>query len=104
MLSGAKCRAKRKGIVFDLKLEDIPEVPVICPILEIPLKVHEGVSGWHDDSPSLDRITNDKGYIKDNVRIISNRANRLRCDASLEELEKIVLDARHIGHRNQLTH
>lgn len=94
MLKGAQDRARRKQIIFDLKLEDIPSIPEVCPILKIPLKVNVGVSRWNDNSPSLDRIINSKGYVKDNIRIISNRANRLRMDASMEELEKIVLDAR----------
>lgn len=98
MHAGAKARAKRKGIIFDIKLKDIPEVPDSCPVLNIPLKVNIGIPGWDDNSPSLDRICNEKGYVKDNLRIISNRANRLKCDATLEELEKIVLDARNIGH------
>ena len=90
---GAKFRAKRDKIAFDLVLKDIPEIPSVCPILKIPMKVHEGQSGWHDDSPTLDRIFNSKGYVKNNIRIISSRANRLKADASTEELEKILEDA-----------
>jgi hypothetical protein len=97
MLSGAKCRAKKKGILFNLVREDIPDIPKLCPVLDIPLKIHFEFCGWHDDSPSLDRINNCRGYIKDNIRIISNRANRLKIDASLVELEKILEDARHLG-------
>lgn len=94
MFVQAKSRAKQKGIKFDIALEDIPDKPDLCPILGIPLKVHEGFSGWHDDSPSLDRIVNEKGYVKGNIRIISNRANRLKLDATFDELEKILEDAR----------
>lgn len=92
MLAAAKCRAKRDGLVFSLTREDI-NIPSHCPILGIPLKHNIG-SGFHNDSPSLDRIHNSKGYSKDNVRVISNRANLLKCDATLEELELIVKDAR----------
>jgi len=91
MFSGAKCRAKRKGIEFSIKLEDL-EFPEVCPILGIPLKKNLG-SGFHADSASLDRIDPKKGYTKDNIRIISNRANLLKSDATVEELEKILLDA-----------
>lgn len=94
LLVGAKYRAKRDGHGINISLEDIPDIPKQCPVLKIPLHVHEGVSGWHDDSPSLDRIDSSKGYLKNNIRIISNRANRLKADATLEELEKILEDAR----------
>lgn len=86
-----KKRAKLKGIKFDLKIEDIPEIPTQCPILGI--KIEENTVGMPlDSSPSLDRIDNKKGYFKDNVRIISNRANRIKSDATLEELRMIVRD------------
>lgn len=92
MLAGAKCRAKRDGIEFNLIKSDVV-IPTHCPILGIPIKRNIG-SGFHNDSPSLDRIHNTKGYTKDNIRVISNRANLLKCDATLEELELIVNDAR----------
>lgn len=91
MLSGAKSRAKKKGLEFSLTKDDI-EIPETCPIFGIPIKRNDG-SGFHNNSPSLDRIDNNLGYTKDNVRVISNRANLLKCDASLEELELLLKDA-----------
>jgi len=92
ILAQAKSRAKRDGLEFSLKEEDII-IPTHCPILGIPIKRNIG-SGFHKDSPSLDRIDNTKGYTKNNIRIISNRANLLKCDATLEELELLIKDAR----------
>ena len=40
------------------------------------------------NSPSIDRIDSNKGYIKGNVRIISLRANMMKNDANLQELEE----------------
>lgn len=80
MLRRLRTRAKVKGLEFSLTAEDI-FIPDICPILGISLK---------ENSPSLDRVDNSKGYIKSNVRVVSSRANTLKRDASLEELEKIV--------------
>jgi hypothetical protein len=39
-----------------------------------------------------DRKDNARGYVKDNVRVISWRANRLKSDATLEELRLLVRD------------
>ena len=81
----AKQRAKRLGREFTLKVEDI-SIPAMCPILGIPLVVHRGNSGAFADSPSLDRTDNDRGYTKDNIRVLSQRANQMKGDASVEEL------------------
>jgi hypothetical protein len=78
MLSRAKYRAKQKGLDFNITKEDIV-IPDICPLLGTPMK-----------SPSLDRIIPEKGYIKGNVWVISNRANTLKNDATLQELELLV--------------
>lgn len=85
--SAAKDRAKAKGLAFDLEVRDIV-VPTHCPVLGIPLKKGNGV--MHAGSPQLDRRDNSKGYTKDNVSVISQRANAIKQDASIETLEAIV--------------
>ena len=87
MINDARKRAKRKGIDFDLDQSDLI-VPPTCPVLGIELFVSGGKRTAN--SPSLDRIDNSRGYIKSNVRVISFRANALKNDATIEELEKIV--------------
>lgn len=97
LLRGAKWRAKKKNLEFSIIPEDII-IPTECPILGIPLKINQtGRPGFFNDSYSLDRINPSKGYTKDNIRVISNRANLLKSNASVEELEKVLLDARRIG-------
>ena len=88
----AKKRAKENGVHFALRVEDMPEVPTICPVLGIQIRVNT-IAGPLDSSPSIDRLRRDLGYVPGNVRIISNRANRLRSDGSAEELAIIALDA-----------
>jgi len=85
----AKRRAKKKNIPFDLKPEDIPEIPEFCPILGVKLQVNSDKTNL-DSSPTLDRIDNSKGYTKDNIMIISHRANRLKGDFTLDELKRMV--------------
>jgi hypothetical protein len=86
MIVNAKGRASRKGLEFDLSEDDLV-IPEFCPILGIPIYVGEGQG---PNSPSLDRIDNDKGYVKGNVHVVSWRANDLKANASLDELEKLV--------------
>ncbi|RTL05380.1 hypothetical protein EKK58_08260 [Candidatus Dependentiae bacterium] len=83
-----KARAKRLGVAFDLELEDI-KAPEICPILGIKLRVNIGGAPG-PDSPSVDRLDPTKGYTKDNIQVISNKANTMKHNASSEELLKFA--------------
>lgn len=83
----AKERAKVKHLEFSILPEDII-IPTICPLLNIPLI--KGIKTMHNNSPTLDRIDTTKGYTKDNIWVISWRANRLKSDSSLNELRLIV--------------
>lgn len=90
LLKKAKRRANEKNIEFSLLLDDLV-IPKICPVLGIEIKVGDGKVMPY--SPSIDRIDNNKGYIKDNVRIISWRANSLKSDANIDELRALLRDA-----------
>ncbi len=81
-----KYRATAKNVPFDLTLEDL-DLPEVCPILGIPLKFNK--NGADDDSYSMDRIDNTKGYTKNNVQIISLKANKLKNNGTLDELIKM---------------
>lgn len=81
----AKTRATSKGLDFDIQLSDI-EIPDACPVLGVPLKINT------EYCPSIDRIDPNKGYVKGNVRIISNRANVLKNNATVGELEMVLKD------------
>lgn len=83
MVAGARRRAKVKGIEFDLLVSDV-HVPSHCPVLGIELKFNRGSP--KPDSPTIDRVDNNKGYTRDNIRVISHRANSLKSNASLGEL------------------
>lgn len=88
MCTRAKKRARQLNLPFSLSKEDII-IPEYCPILGIKLEYSE--NSMSDNSPSIDRIIPEKGYVKDNIIIISNRANRIKNNASLEEIEKLYL-------------
>lgn len=83
ILSQIKARAKKKGLDFSLELKDIQGV-AHCPVFGYRLKRGEGKAV--PTSPSVDRIDPSKGYTKDNIQILSQRANAMKQDASPEEL------------------
>lgn len=87
MLYRAKKRAESKGIEFNLSIDDI-HIPDMCPVLGI--KLSKKITGKKENSPSLDRKDSNKGYTKDNIVVISNRANRLKSDATCDEIEMIL--------------
>lgn len=96
LLHPAKQRAKEKGLEFDLTIEDII-IPERCPALGITLKpsVGEGSKSLTklETSPSIDRIDNAKGYTKDNICVISLRANNIKKNATMSELKLILFHA-----------
>ena len=87
MLSGAKLRAKLQNIPFDLVLSDIV-IPELCPILGTHLIV--GVGSMGNDSPTLDKVIPEKGYVRGNVCVISLRANRMKSESSVDDIRKIL--------------
>lgn len=89
LLMKAKERARRKDIEFDIEDSDVI-IPTHCPILGIELKPNVGGKRPTDNSPTLDRIDNTKGYVKGNVQVVSYRANTIKGDSSLEELLKVT--------------
>lgn len=85
----AKRRAFESKREFSISVEDIV-IPDICPVLGININMNSGKSGAYKNSPSLDRIDNSKGYTKDNIQVISQLANAMKCHASTEELQKFA--------------
>lgn len=86
LLTKAKKRAKEKNLPFNLTKTDI-FIPEICPALGIQLKVNDDKLG--DCSPTLDRFIPELGYVVGNIVVISARANRIKNNASIDEIGKI---------------
>ncbi len=89
MVSNMRYRAKEIGLEFNIKQEDII-IPEYCPVFGIKLTMLGDANYIRRNAPSIDRIDNSKGYIISNIRIISERANRIKSDATLEELKALV--------------
>lgn len=84
----AQKRAHRRNVAFTLPRGSF-HIPKTCPALGLPLRTGSRRSSG---SPSLDRIEPSRGYVPDNVRVISDRANRLKGDCSLEELRRRAVE------------
>lgn len=83
LLQHARQRAKIYNVLCDLTLEDII-IPDQCPVLKVPFEYGTRYA------MSLDRINPELGYTKDNIQVISWKANMMKQDASLEELRKFA--------------
>lgn len=82
-----KKRARDRELEFTLTLDDIV-FPSKCPVLGIDI-VRDGSAGVNH-LPSIDRIDSSKGYTPDNIQWLSFRANTLKSNATVDELEKIL--------------
>src|SRR5690606_4279923 len=88
VFNSIKQSSKRRGIHFDLTLEDLEKVwTTTCPVLGIPIKLN---SVRQDDSISVDRINNSIGYVPGNICVMSWRANHLKLNATIQELEAVL--------------
>lgn len=87
LLCFARCRAKRRGLRFTMTVEELV-IPKRCPVFGFPLS--KQIVKGNLRAPSIDRIDSRKGYVKGNVAVISLRANLLKNNASLEELQALV--------------
>lgn len=88
-LSNTKSVCEKQGLPFDITVEDLYPYPLTCPVLDVPIN-WMNVGSSSNDSPSLDRMVPDRGYVRGNVRVISQKANRLKNNGTLEDFEKII--------------
>lgn len=79
-----KARAKKYGLEFNIEPHDIV-IPDYCPLTGIKIDTSAG-EGRKRGCPSVDRIDNTKGYVKGNIRVVSDLGNRMKSDASKAEL------------------
>lgn len=83
----ARRRAKNQNIPFSIDIEDI-HIPEVCPILNIPIVI--GTGKISKQSPTLDKIIPELGYVKGNIAVISAKANALKSDMRIEDVERLL--------------
>lgn len=98
LVRNAKRRAKLKNIPFNIDFSDLT-LPKTCPLLGIELKKHLGEGNYvQDDCPTIDRIIPELGYVKGNVQIISQKANRIKSNASYKEVLSVAENLQKLIH------
>ncbi len=84
-LTAAKGRSNKTGIPFDLTLDYLrllaEQQEYKCALTGKPM-IPKG--GW--DTPSLDKIDPNLGYVKGNVQWVTKRANTFKSNLSVEQL------------------
>ena len=85
-VSTFKAKSRQLGLPFDLDEQwFVDNQGTHCPILGIEFNAND-----RNAQASVDRIIPELGYTKGNCRIISMKANRLKNNATIDELEKII--------------
>lgn len=82
----ARGRAKLSKRQFTIRVEDVI-IPRLCPYLDIPLNTKKGRGRNNYDVPTLDRINSAFDYTEHNIQVISWKANKMKNDATAEELD-----------------
>ena len=87
LLQSAAKRARRSGVKFEIDATDLLPLPEFCPVLGTRLRY---MPGDRNSTASVDRRDNLEGYVKGNVAIISWRANKLKSDATILEIQALL--------------
>jgi hypothetical protein len=84
---GARTRARKHSLPFNLTNAYIKSIlPEVCPALGLTFDFGPKGSGPRWNSPAIDRIIPEFGYIVGNVAVISHRANVIKHDATAHEV------------------
>lgn len=88
-LKNARSRAIRDNVPFNLTLQDLIDIATDeCPIFKTPFQwggANMGKGKTRDNTPTLDRILPELGYVKGNVAFLSYRANRIKDNGTMQE-------------------
>ena len=98
LATGAKHRAKSKGIAHDISGEYLlsiwEEQGGCCALSKVPfdLSYDEGLQkGWSKkNAPSVDRITPNLGYTVGNVRLVTHQVNSAKGSYTDEDLMEMA--------------
>ena len=89
-LAVAANKCKEQGLPFSITADDLMPAPLKCPVFGFKLDWYKDGRGGADDSPSIDRLIPEEGYVPGNVTLISLKANRIKNDSDLSELRMVA--------------
>jgi hypothetical protein len=82
MLRSVKQSARIKKLECNIDKTDII-IPDVCPVLGIPLFKNGKLTA---NTPSIDRIKPELGYVKGNILVVSLLANRIKTNATAAQI------------------
>lgn len=89
-LHNSRRRASERNIPWALTREAIESLLTdSCPALGIGLKYEPGPLA--DNSPTLDRRDPSRGYLPDNIVVLSSLANRIKTNATAEQVRAVLV-------------
>lgn len=86
LVNNARRRAIKQRVPFALNFKDLT-MPDVCPVLGIKFDWTEITT---PNSPSLDRLNPNEGYVPGNVVIISHMANRIKSNATPNQIRAVA--------------
>jgi len=91
LVEGARGRANKNNLPFNLKVKDVKKIITThCPVFGFKFEINkQGKENNWQNSPTIDRIVPSKGYVKENIIIISMLANTIKSCASPNEILKV---------------
>lgn len=88
-MRSCRARAKEFNLPYDLDEDYLKSIWTgVCPAFGVEIDINAKKGEPH--SAQLDRIVPSLGYVRGNVIWLSERANRIKDDATAEELEKLA--------------
>jgi hypothetical protein len=93
LLASLKTRVRRESLPFDrerITLDYLERLLIEHPNCECCGRRFDLRGGDSNSSPSIDKVIPSEGYVVDNIALLCWRCNRLKFNATLDELEKLV--------------
>jgi 5-methylcytosine-specific restriction endonuclease McrA len=81
----------RRSSWFADQLRALPSCPCCGKPFDLSGAIGRGNHGPSNRSPSVDRLVPSRGYVVGNIKIICWRCNNLKRDATVAELENVML-------------
>lgn len=86
LVNGARRRAKHQRVPFAINFQDL-EMPDVCPVLGLKFDWENQTT---PNSPSIDRLNPNLGYVPGNVVIICHMANRIKSNATPNQIRAVA--------------